>query len=97
MVRGILATSRVVIPSPQPIDLNLCTDLATLTKAIGYSLVMARLLLGEREVAAEMLRRLRPACLERGIKYRRDEAIDAVAAYFGMDSNHLRNWLNRAR
>jgi hypothetical protein len=78
-------------------NLDGCNDLQSMARAIGGPLILARCIFGNREVAREMLRRLREAVEERGIEYRRDRAIAAIANYLKMDSQTLTNWLNRSR
>ena len=93
MVRNIFATSS----AQEPVAVDACTDLRALAQAVGQPLLLARLLTGDRETAAEMLRRMRSACAERGIKYDRRKAIESIAGYLKLPANSLANWLNRAR
>jgi hypothetical protein len=78
-------------------NLDGCDDLDSMARAIGDTLIIPRCMLGDQEVAREMLRRLREAADERGMKYQRGDAISAIAKYLKMDSEKLMNWLNRSR
>jgi hypothetical protein len=78
-------------------NLDGCSDLHSLARAIGFSLIIPRCVLGDQEVAREMLRRLREAADERRIPYRREHAVAAIADFLRIDSRSLANWLNRSR
>jgi hypothetical protein len=74
-----------------------CTDLHGLATVLGDALILPRCILGDREVAAEMLRLLKSVSADRDIKYTREEAIGAIAGYLKWDRRSLAYLLNRSK